>query len=105
MKNGTTPSGSTTTINATKATRILASTPAPTASHWPHYGCNGQLGRAVGCWAFGYDVIKIPIAAGALSAATGWRLSPVFASAALWSPVAVFGDVRVSARAPVRHGV
>jgi P-type Cu+ transporter len=34
-------------------------------------------------WAFVYNVIGIPIAAGALYAATGWLLSPVFASAAM----------------------
>ena len=34
-------------------------------------------------WAFVYNVIGIPIAAGALYAATGWLLSPVLASAAM----------------------
>jgi Cu+-exporting ATPase len=34
-------------------------------------------------WAFIYNVIGIPIAAGALYAATGWLLSPVLASAAM----------------------
>lgn len=34
-------------------------------------------------WAFFYNVVGIPIAAGALYAATGWLLSPVLASAAM----------------------
>jgi Cu+-exporting ATPase len=34
-------------------------------------------------WAFVYNIIGIPIAAGALYAATGWQLSPVLASAAM----------------------
>jgi len=34
-------------------------------------------------WAFVYNVIGIPIAAGALYPAFGWLLSPVFASAAM----------------------
>jgi Cu+-exporting ATPase len=34
-------------------------------------------------WAFVYNVIGIPIAAGALSVWTGWSLSPVLASAAM----------------------
>lgn len=34
-------------------------------------------------WAFVYNVVGIPIAAGALYAATGWLLSPVLASAAM----------------------
>jgi len=34
-------------------------------------------------WAFIYNVVGIPVAAGALYAATGWLLSPVLASAAM----------------------
>jgi Cu+-exporting ATPase len=34
-------------------------------------------------WAFAYNVLCIPIAAGALAPLTGWRLSPVLASAAM----------------------
>ena len=34
-------------------------------------------------WAFAYNVVGIPIAAGALYAWTGWQLSPVLASAAM----------------------
>jgi Cu+-exporting ATPase len=34
-------------------------------------------------WAFGYNVVAIPIAAGALQPFTGWMLSPVIASAAM----------------------
>jgi P-type Cu+ transporter len=34
-------------------------------------------------WAFVYNVIGIPLAAGALYGSTGWLLSPVFASAAM----------------------
>jgi Cu+-exporting ATPase len=34
-------------------------------------------------WAFVYNVMAIPIAAGALYVWTGWQLSPVLASAAM----------------------
>jgi len=41
-------------------------------------------------WAFAYNVLLIPIAAGALYPITGWLLSPVLASAAMaWSSLSV----------------
>jgi Cu+-exporting ATPase len=39
-------------------------------------------------WAFIYNLVGIPVAAGAFYASTGWLLSPVFASAAM-SPSSV----------------
>lgn len=44
-------------------------------------------------WAFVYNALGIPIAAGALYAVTGWQLSPVLASAAMsLSSVSVLGN-------------
>ena len=34
-------------------------------------------------WAFVYNIVGLPVAAGALYASTGWLLSPVLASAAM----------------------
>ena len=46
--------------------------------------------RANLVWAFGYNVLLIPVAAGALYPFTGWLLSPVLASAAMaWSSLSV----------------
>ncbi|MDX2089674.1 MAG: heavy metal translocating P-type ATPase [Kofleriaceae bacterium] len=60
-------------------------------------------------WAFIYNVIGIPIAAGALYPATGWLLSPILASAAMsLSSVSVLANslrLRRFARTLERHDV
>ena len=44
-------------------------------------------------WAFIYNVVGIPLAAGALKPLTGWELSPMFAAAAMaLSSVSVLGN-------------
>jgi Cu+-exporting ATPase len=60
-------------------------------------------------WAFIFNVIGIPVAAGALYAATGWLLSPILASAAMsLSSVSVLTNslrLRRFARSPARSDV
>jgi Cu+-exporting ATPase len=48
-------------------------------------------------WAFGYNLLALPIAAGALAPSLGWRLSPMLASAlmALSSVVVVLNALRL----------
>jgi len=55
-------------------------------------------------WAFAYNVVAVPIAAGALFPLTGWRLSPMLASGAmaLSSVSVVMNSLRLTRWGPPR---
>ena len=58
-------------------------------------------------WAFVYNVVGLPLAAGALVPLTGWQLSPVFASAAmsLSSVSVLLNSLRLRRFVPSERGV